>query len=131
MRALIYDDDEDLAQECAEVLERRGFKTRTRKGRTDFSALIAAFEPDLIILDVHMPMFNGFEALQVLADNPRKSEICVIMISGARDNLLNAGTSLCEAHDIRLLGTLSKPFGLAQLNALLASPALAQPNSGH
>lgn len=126
MRALIYDDDEDLAQECAEALERRGFKTRTRNGRTDFSSLIAVFEPDLIMLDVHMPMFNGFEALQVLADTPRKSEICVIMMSGARDNLLNASTSLCAAHDIRLLGTLAKPFTLAELDGLLASPAMAR-----
>ncbi|PKQ06731.1 MAG: hypothetical protein CVT73_09575 [Alphaproteobacteria bacterium HGW-Alphaproteobacteria-12] len=126
MRALVYDDDEDLAQECAEALERRGFKTRTRNERTDFSSLIAVFEPDLILLDVHMPMFNGFEALQVLAETRRKTEIRVIMMSGARDNLLQAGTSLCEAHDIRLLGTLAKPFTLAELDALLGGPAIAR-----
>lgn len=120
MRALIYDDDEDLAQECAEALARRGFETTaTRKGRTDFSALVAAFEPDLILLDVHMPEFNGFEALQVLAESPRKTATSVIMMSGARDNLLSAGSALCEAHGIRLLGTLSKPFGLSELDGLL------------
>ncbi|MEQ8268708.1 MAG: response regulator [Parvibaculum sp.] len=124
MRALIYDDDDDLAQECAEALSRRGYETATRDGRADFPSLLSSFSPNLILLDVHMPEFNGFEALQALARDPRKPDISVIMMSGARDNLLDAGTSLCEAHAIRLLGTLPKPFGLAELDALLAGTAL-------
>lgn len=123
MRALIYDDDEDLAQECADALGRRGFESCTRDGRTDFAALIAAFEPDLIILDIHMPEFNGIEALQVLARSPRKARISVIIMSGARDNLLGAGASLCGAHGIRLLGVLPKPFGLSELDGLLSGRA--------
>lgn len=120
MRALIYDDDDDLALECAEALQTRGFETRTRGERVDFAKLLSEFEPDLILLDVHMPEFNGFEALLTLAENPRKSDISVIMMSGARDNLLDAGTSLCGAHDIPLLGTLPKPFGLPELDRLLS-----------
>lgn len=119
MRALIYDDDDDLAIECADALRARGFETQTRAGRTDFAHLVGEFEPDLIMLDVHMPEFNGFEALLALSEDPRKSDISVIMMSGARDNLLDAGTSLCGAHDIQLLGTLPKPFGLPDLDKLL------------
>ncbi|MEX0839707.1 MAG: response regulator [Parvibaculum sp.] len=122
MRALIYDDDEDFAQECAEALARRGHETATRAGRVDFAALVAEFVPDLILLDVHMPAFNGIEALQVLAHDPRKTAISVVMMSGARDNLLGAGAALCEAHDIRLLGTLSKPFDLNELERLISHP---------
>ncbi|MDZ4380984.1 MAG: response regulator [Parvibaculum sp.] len=120
MRALIYDDDDDLAVECAEALRTRGFETRTRGDRADFVKLLGEFEPDLILLDVHMPEFNGFEALLALAEDPRKAEISIIMMSGARDNLLDAGTSLCGAHDIPLLGTLPKPFGLPDLDKLLS-----------
>lgn len=120
MRALIYDDDDDLAVECADALQSRGFETQTRSGRTDFATLVGEFEPDLIMLDVHMPEFNGFEALLALAENPRKADISVIMMSGARDNLLDAGTSLCGAHEIKLLGTLPKPFGLPDLDKLLS-----------
>lgn len=122
MRALIYDDDDDLSQECADALTRRGYETRTRGGRTDFAILVAEFKPDLIMLDVHMPEFNGFEALLALADEPRKGEISVIMMSGARDNLLEAGASLGGAHDIRLLGTLNKPFTLKEVDTLLSAP---------
>ncbi|MBO6677666.1 response regulator [Parvibaculum sp.] len=127
MRALIYDDDDDLSQECAEALGRRGYETRMREGRADFAALVAEFKPDLIMLDVHMPEFNGFEALLALANNPRKREISVIMMSGARDNLLDAGASLSVAHEIRLLGTLNKPFTSRDMDELLSGPALAQP----
>lgn len=125
MRALIYDDDEDFAEECAEMLTRRDYQTETRSGRTDFPALVAEFAPDLILLDVHMPEFNGIEALQALARDPRKTEISIIMMSGARDNLLDAGAALCEAHGLRLLGTLPKPFGLKALDALLSRFAAA------
>jgi len=120
MRALIYDDDDDLAIECAEALQSRGFETRTRGDCTDFAKLLGEFEPDLILLDVHMPEFNGFEALLALAESPRKADISIIMMSGARDNLLDAGTSLCGAHDIPLLGTLPKPFGLPDIDRLLS-----------
>ncbi len=126
-RALIYDDDDDLSQECAEALRHRGYETRTREGRADFATLVGEFKPDLIMLDVHMPEFNGFEALLALADNPRKGEISVIMMSGARDNLLDAGASLSVAHDIRLLGTLNKPFTSGDMDQLLSGPALARP----
>ena len=126
MRALIYDDDEDFAQECAEALARRGYKTETRAGRADFAALVADFAPDLILLDVHMPDFNGIEALQVLARDRRKTGIAVVMMSGAQDNLLDAGASLCEAHGIRLLGALPKPIDLALLDCWLARLATEQ-----
>lgn len=126
MRALVYDDDDELAQECAEALTQRGYETRTRNGRTDFSALVAEFKPDLIMLDVHMPEFNGFEALLALSADPRKKDISVIMMSGARDNLLEAGASLGGAHDIRLLGTLNKPFTVKEMDRLLAGFSAAR-----
>ncbi|MBX3445775.1 MAG: response regulator transcription factor [Parvibaculaceae bacterium] len=129
MRALIYDDDEELAQECAEALAQRGYETRTRRGETDFPALIAEFAPDLIMLDVHMPEFNGIEALLVLAEAPRKPVISVIMMSGARDGLLDAGLSLGRAHGVRLLGMLDKPFSFRELDRLLADVPKAPPLS--
>jgi DNA-binding response OmpR family regulator len=119
MRAVIYDDDDDLAQECAEALRMRGYETRTRNEEPDFAVLLEEFAPDLILLDVHMPDFNGVEALLMLAKSPRKRETAVIMMSGARDGLLDAGRALGEAHNIHLLGTLDKPFALQALDRLL------------
>lgn len=119
MRAVIFDDDDDLAQECAEALRMRGYETRTRSEKPDFAALLEEFAPDLILLDVHMPDFNGVEALLMLAKSPRKTETAVILMSGARDGLLDTGRALGEAHDIRLLGTLDKPFALQSLDQLL------------
>lgn len=119
MRAVIFDDDDDLAQECAEALRIRGYETRTRNEERDFAVLLEEFAPDLILLDVHMPDFNGVEALLMLAKSPRKTETAVILMSGAHDGLLETGRALGEAHSIRLLGTLNKPFALQALDRLL------------
>lgn len=119
MRAVIFDDDDDLAQECAEALRMRGYETRTRNEEPDFAALLEEFAPDLILLDVHMPDFNGVEALLMLAKSPRKTETAVILMSGARDGLLDTGRALGQAHNICLLGTLNKPFALQALDRLL------------
>lgn len=129
MRAVIYDDDDDLAQECAEALHMRGYETRTRSEEPDFAVLLEEFAPDLILLDVHMPDFNGVEALLMLAKSARKTETAVILMSGAHDGLLETGRALGEAHNIRLLGTLNKPFALQALDRLLQNLPANAPTS--
>lgn len=129
MRAVIFDDDDDLAQECAEALRMRGYETRTRNEEPDFAVLLEEFAPDLILLDVHMPDFNGVEALLMLAKSARKTETAVILMSGAHDGLLETGRALGEAHNIRLLGTLNKPFALQALDRLLQNLPANAPTS--
>ena len=129
MRAVIYDDDDDLVQECAEALRMRGYETRTRSEEPDFAVLLEEFAPDLILLDVHMPDFNGVEALLMLAKSARKTETAVILMSGAHDGLLETGRALGEAHNIRLLGTLNKPFALQALDRLLQNLPANAPTS--
>lgn len=123
-RALIYDDDESYAEECAEALGRHGFTTETRAGRTDFLRLVENFLPDVLILDLHMPGRDGVEALRALRDYGQKSDVLVVLVSAANHVMLAAAADLAVAYGVRLLGTFSKPLKIADLVALLqqASP---------
>lgn len=119
-RVLIYDDDEFYAQECAEALQRQGFVTETRAGRTDFLPLVARFAPDLLLLDLHMPEFDGVEALRALRDYEAKQNLAVVLVSGSGDVMLSSAASISRAYGINLLGVLAKPLRLSELTAVMA-----------
>ncbi len=122
-RALVYDDDDGFAEECAEALSRQGFTVETRAGRADFPALMSEFAPHLVLLDLHMPQFDGIEALRALKEYGCKADVDVVLVSAAEHSLVTAAATLAEAYGIRLRGVLRKPFRLAQLDFCIAAAA--------
>lgn len=120
-RALVYDDDEAFAEECAEALSRHGYEVATRNGNGRFAALLASVEPQLLLLDLHMPDFDGFEALRAIRDYKGKDTLTVIIVSAAEPSLLSMAETLAQPYGIRLGGILGKPVTLAALEKALAS----------
>lgn len=118
-RALIYDDDESFSEECAEALHRQGYCVETRARQADFDAIISEFAPEMLLLDLHIPDFDGIEALRVLKTYDRKNELDVILISAAHPTLIASASALAEAYGIRLRGVLRKPFRLSQLELMI------------
>lgn len=117
--ALVYDDDEAFAEECAEALARRGYRVQTRAGRTDFAALLALVAPRLLILDLHMPGFDGIEALRAIRDGGAKADLTVVIVSAADPSLLASAEAIAKAYGLNLGGVLRKPIKLAELEELL------------
>lgn len=62
LRILIVDDSRDNAESLAMMLELTGNKTLTAFDGEQAVAAAAAFEPDLILLDLGLPKLDGFEA---------------------------------------------------------------------
>ena len=63
----------------------------------DTLARVAAFHPDVILLDVMMPKFSGFEVCQRLKDDPATSPIMILMVTalgelGDIERAVEAGT---------------------------------------
>ncbi len=110
---LVVDDDPALVNLLKEDLEAEGYTIVT--GYDGQMAVQAArtTRPDLIILDVHMPMTNGPKAYEVLRSAPETRMIPVIFLTGEpsqRVSSVDPGARM--AH-------LQKPVDLEELNALV------------
>ena len=70
MRFVVIDDDPDLLLLCRVNLHLEGFEVHEASGGTEGLELIAACDPDVVILDVMMPKLDGFDVLRAIRANP-------------------------------------------------------------
>ncbi len=77
-----------------------------------------AFEqpPALILLDLNMPVIDGFEVLRLLKEDPRTRDVPVIVLSG-----LNSSQDKVAAFDLGAVDFVTKPFDLTELRARVRS----------
>jgi DNA-binding response OmpR family regulator len=84
-RILVVDDESDIAALVAYNLARAGYRVSTARSGTE--ALKAAMDekPDVVILDLMLPDFTGFEVLARLREQSETRDVGVILLT-ARDN---------------------------------------------
>ena len=102
---LIVDDEDDIRQLIAGILEDEGFKTRQAANSADAFNAIAARQPSLIILDVWLrgSEHDGLQMLEAIRrDNPNQQ---VVMISGHGTVDMAVSATKMGAY-----GFISKPF---------------------
>jgi CheY-like chemotaxis protein len=112
-RILMVDDDPDLAEVLAGVLERTGYAVDwARNGREALQILRLTGRPDVILLDLMMPVMNGWEFRAAQRQDPALSPIPVVVFSGQ-------GLLEDSAGSIGAVATLRKPVGLPELLRVL------------
>lgn len=81
-RVLVVDDDQPSADSFSALLRMSGYEVYTRYDGA--SALVAADELhlDLIILDLGMPVMNGFDACKAIREQSWGKEIAIIALTG-------------------------------------------------
>lgn len=72
--------------------------------------------PSLILLDLDMPVMDGFETLRELKEDPSTREIPVIVLSG-----MNSSQDKVAAFDLGAIDFITKPFELTELRARVRS----------
>ena len=90
---LIVEDDPDLARTELEVARDRGFKGIVALRGDSGLALAHEFKPDAIILDMKLPVMDGWTVLDHLKHHPETRHIPVHIVSAGdgRQNALKAG----------------------------------------
>ncbi|MBC8133579.1 MAG: response regulator [Deltaproteobacteria bacterium] len=84
-RLLLIDDDEDLRDSMTEALQGAGFVVSSAaNGRDALDQLTAEKDlPDVILLDLLMPVMNGWQFCDERKRNPKLADIPVIVMSAA------------------------------------------------
>ncbi len=81
LKILIVEDDPFLASLSRKRLEQEGFATRVASDGEQGLKAIADETPDLILLDIIMPVMNGFDALKKMKADEKMKNIPVIIFS--------------------------------------------------
>ena len=80
---LLVDDDIDLRNLVTHWLEREGYRVRcSANGRAALEVLAADPLPDLVLLDILLPMTNGLNVLRRLRAEERTRDLPVVMMTG-------------------------------------------------
>lgn len=82
---LIVDDLMTLRQPIRFTLERAGYAVEEAENGQEALSKIAASRPDLVLLDLMMPMMNGAEVLERLQGNDATKGIPVIVLTAVAD----------------------------------------------
>ncbi len=108
-KIVVVEDDVYMREELLNLLEKSGYDTI---GLSDFEnavSEIAAYFPDLILLDINLPFRSGFEICKEL----KAKQIGTVLVLTARDKLQDE----LHALDLGADDYLTKPFDLDELLA--------------
>ena len=109
--ALVVDDDRWIVKTTAQVLEREGYSVLTAHDVPRAVILLCESPPDLMVLDLHMPIVEGVELLAALRKSTWGRKIPVVAMSGIY------GRHHSAVQDAEGLGAvfLSKPCSIHDL----------------
>lgn len=112
-RVLVVEDEQDIAGLIKHTLERSGEMQAVIVGRGD-AALRAVAEqtPDLVILDLNLPVVSGTEVCRILRANAATSHIPIIMLTAR-----TAESDRVAGLDLGADDYVTKPFSLRELAA--------------
>ena len=109
-RVMIVDDDPDVLKSLRTLLEAKGYKVYTFDNGYDFiKALESGKKPTLIILDVMMPMINGWQIQRVLEANPKWRKYPIFFLTGRSTD------SAVELYEEYAIDFMIKPFNINEL----------------
>ena len=115
-RVLIVEDSRTAIVVITRSLEERGIDTLAISDAGDLLESLKSYQPDLILMDMHMPRFNGVEATRVLRQIPRYNAIPIVYLSADSEISM-------QVEALRLGGDqfLIKPFNPVLLAAIIQS----------
>ena len=114
LKTVFIVDDSDTNLLMAEEALEDSYRVMTLPSAEKMFALLEKFTPDLILLDIEMPLMNGFDALEKLKTAGSWAAIPVIFLTGTINDFIREKSVKQGAS-----GVISKPFSPSELLGLI------------
>jgi DNA-binding response OmpR family regulator len=85
VKIVLAEDDADLRALYVGALRRAGHAVWEAADGGEAIAQVRALVPDLLLLDLWMPVFNGLEVLELLSEDPRSVGLKVVVLTNSID----------------------------------------------
>ncbi|GII28068.1 response regulator transcription factor [Planotetraspora mira] len=123
-KVLVVDDEPNIRTLLSQTLRLVSFEVRTAESGSQALTAVREFEPDIVILDVMLPDFDGFEVARRLGEVP-------VLFLTARDTVEDRVQGLSIGAD----DYVAKPFSLEEvvlrIRAILRRSRVAEPPQGN
>ncbi|CAM2005052.1 two-component system response regulator [Acanthopleuribacter pedis] len=84
-KVLVVDDDTFTRRLCRTALSRHGFQVEVAVNGQDALYKFGLLNPDLVILDVNMPLMDGYQTCKALRRDPAGLDVPIIIVTGMND----------------------------------------------
>jgi CheY-like chemotaxis protein len=115
-RVLIADDSAAVRASLADLLQEMGHEVRAAADGAEAVSMAEEWQPDFVLLDIHMPRLSGFEAARELRARFPSSAMRLVMMSGENlDDVVRRG-----AREAGFDHCIDKGLAIGDLTGLLA-----------
>ena len=113
---LVADDDPDILSIVSMSLETQGYTVHKATNGREAVDLARQHHPDLILMDMMMPVLSGYEAVGELKADAATKDIVIVGLSAKA-----MATDMERASDVGIDGYITKPFRIAQIISVVES----------
>ena len=113
---LVADDDPDILSIVSMSLETQGYTVHKATNGREAVDIARQHHPDLILMDMMMPVVSGYEAVGELKADATTKGIVIVGLSAKA-----MATDMERATDAGIDGYITKPFRIAQVLSVVES----------
>ena len=113
-KVLIVDDEPNIVTALEFLLRRSGYDVRVATNGAEALEQIDSYRPDVVLLDVMMPVRSGYEVCQKVRERPDLADVRIVMLS-AKGSEAEVSKGLSLGADLYI----TKPFSTQELVAAI------------
>ena len=109
-KILVVEDERDIAALISYHLTKEGYRVRTAEGGVEGLEAVSSERPDIVLLDLNLPGFSGYEVLTEMRRRPQLAEVPIIVLTARREE-----ADRIKGFELGADDYLTKPFSPREL----------------
>ncbi len=114
LTVLIVEDDDELREILHAEFELEGLTVLTANDGSEAVTTVRRLKPDLILMDIMMPVMSGIEATEIIKSDEETSHIPIVMLTAAGNK-----EDIVKGLEVGAIDYITKPFFMPELKARL------------